>query len=131
VNRERTKQLGAPVVFVWAGFMAVLTVIHVFYGGGLFPLGLIAGDVTLSALFGLAVVVSQHRHELPVARYRMLAGGEAAVVGAIACLFGGLAVVFGFWFVPLVAFPLLAAGMLAFRRRSGPQPRSAPTPESR
>jgi hypothetical protein len=129
VSNERAKQLGAPVVFVWAGFMAVLTVIHVFYGGGFFPLGLIAGDATLIALFGLTVVVSQHRHELPVARYRVLAGGEAAVAGALACLFGGLAVVFGFWFVPLAAFPLLAALLLAFHRRPGPRARSGPTPE--
>lgn len=111
----------AKPVLLWAAFNAVLLGIIVGYGGSWFDYGLTSGAVTIVLLWALAVQAGRWRHRVPVRRYRVVGASGAPLVLALACLFGGLAVIFGFWFVPLVFFPLLLAGVLAAGRRTGPE----------
>ena len=111
----------AKPVLLWAAFNAVLLAIIVGYGGTWFDYGLTSGAVTIVLMWALAVLAGRRRHGVPVRRYRVVGGSGAPLALALACLFGGLAVIFGFWFVPIVFFPLLLAVLLTAGRRSGPE----------
>ena len=111
----------AKPVLLWAAFNAVLLAIIVGYGGTWFDYGLTSGAVTIVLLWALAVLAGRRRHGVPVRRYRVVGASGAPLALALACLFGGLAVIFGFWFVPIVFFPLLPPVLLTARRRSGPE----------
>ena len=112
---------GAKPVLLWALINAVLLGIVVVYGGSWFDYGLTSGAVTIVLLWALAVHTGRWRHRVPVRRYRTTGASGAPLALALACLFGGLAVVFGFWFVPVACYPLLGALLLAAGRRTGPE----------
>lgn len=110
----------AVVVFGWAGFNALLTVILVGYSyTDPFPLIVYMGAVLLVGGYGTAVLVAAMRddeHEragwLPIA-----ARSTSVAFLAIGITLIGLGFCYGLWLMPVALYPLLLAGVLLRRER--------------
>ncbi|HZU80964.1 MAG TPA: hypothetical protein VE991_13685 [Acidimicrobiales bacterium] len=110
---------GPAVVLAWGLVNAALLLILAGFGGSAMELWLYGGACGLVGLFAAAAFVSSRRHPLPVRRYRVVPETEAAAALAVACAFGGLTLVFGLWFVPLVVPPFAVAVSLFATKRPG------------
>jgi hypothetical protein len=91
----------------WALLNAAFVVVLVGYGGSAIALGCYAGACAIVAIVASVVHVSRRRAGTD-RRFRVPTGGEVPVVAAAACAFAGLAVVFGYWFLPVAVLPLAA-----------------------
>jgi hypothetical protein len=98
---------GAPVVFGWAGFNALLAAVLVIYDrDDPFPLIVYAIAVVLVGSFGVAVLRAARRSN-PGAPLRTATRSASAGFAAIATTFIGLGFFYGYWLMLVAAYPIL------------------------
>lgn len=105
---------GAVVVFGWAGFNALLTLVLVIYDqNDPFPLIVYALAVVLVGGFGLAVLRAARRSR-PGPTLRIATRSTSAGFAAIAAMFIALGCCYGYWLMLLALGPILLS-VLALR----------------
>ena len=111
----------ALVVFGWAAFNALLTIVLVIYSArDPFPLIVYSFGVVLVGGFGTIVLLAARRGRTELA-YRTATRSTSAAFLSIAAALIGLGFVYG-WFLMLIAlYPLVMAGVLVRGERVGRQ----------
>jgi hypothetical protein len=108
---------GALVVYGWAAFNALLTVVLVVYSyRDPFPLIVYSGALVLIGTFGTAVLLVG-RDQLVPGSYRMATRSTSAAFLAAALALIGLGTIYGLWIMLFALYPLLLAVVLVRRER--------------
>jgi hypothetical protein len=108
-----TTRAGAIVPAGWATYNGVWLITLSAFGGSAVVLWLYGGAIALTALFAMAVVLSQWRHPLESRRYQVPLRAEASIIGAGGICFVGLGFAFGAWLFPVGGILIVWAALVA------------------
>lgn len=83
--------------------------------GSTWPLYLYGGAIAIVFVFAALVTMSRWRHPLEPRTHPFAPRGDAALYGALGAFFGGIAVVWGMWWMPLCGVSLALATWMAVK----------------
>lgn len=107
----------ALVVFGWAGFNALLTLVLVIYSWrDPFPLAVYSGAVVVLGTFGVVVLLSG-RQRMPSGPYLTATRSASAGFLGFALTLIGLGFFYGLWLMLFALYPLVLAAVLVRRER--------------